>query len=179
MRQLNRYVFVCPACGGTTRQLRVEAARGGFREPYSLVDGKQYPSCRQIEQLCYWCEVDGWSRKDKTWMRIPDRKGTAQQNGSSSSSAMSPGLFLPFSELVAFLKGSDGQTGAGRLPGNLSLKLQSGNWGLSLNDPETGQYVFLEGTSLDDLLLMAEAGLETGTLPWRVSSYANGKKKGK
>lgn len=112
-------------------------------------------------------------------MKIPDRRANGALAGGSSLSASVPGLLEPFSELLAFLSGSPGETGGGRVPGSLSLKLQSGNWGVSLNDGETGQYCFVEGRSLDDLLLMIDAGLGEGSLPWRASGYSSGKPKKK
>jgi hypothetical protein len=112
-------------------------------------------------------------------MKIPERKAFSHNGTGSSSSAVQAGLLAPFSQLWAFLTGFDPSTGISRQSGNLSLKLQSGLLGLTLNDPETCQYAFLHGESLDDLLLLAECGLSDGTLPWRPSNYSVPKKKGK
>ncbi len=110
-------------------------------------------------------------------MNIPDRKAGSNGDGSSRSSAMDPGPFREFLELLGFLSGFAGGTGGGREPGVLSLKLESGVWGITLNDAQTGQYCFVQGSKLDDLFLMIEVGLGDGGLPWRPSSYSKGKKK--
>ncbi len=176
MSRSGRYVYRCPGCGGETFRVGSGGLSGKFLETHSLVDGKAYPSCRRIEQWCYWCLFDRWEGGENTWVKIPQKPLAGENPGLSSLSAVSPGLLQPFSELLAFLSGSGGETGVSRLPGSLSLKLQSSGWGLSLNDAETGQYCFLNGRSLDDLLLMAEQGLGDGGLPWRVSGNGQPKK---
>lgn len=103
-------------------------------------------------------------------MKIPSRNALSSGGGGSSSNALALGLLAQYSELSAFLLGKDTVTGQVRKSGSLSLKCSLGFLGLTLNDPETGQYCFLQGTSLDDLLLLAESGLGDGSLPWRVSN---------
>ncbi len=110
-------------------------------------------------------------------MKIPDRKATGAAGTGSLSSALVAGPLKQFSEIWAFLTGADTVTGASRLPGSLSLKCASGLLGLTLNDAETGQYVFLQGRDLEEMLLMAEGGLGDGSLHWRPSQSGPRKRK--
>lgn len=171
-----RYVYVCPACGGTTWSPRLGRSPGKFRETYSLVDGTAYPSCRQIEQLCFWCEAERWGEEVNTCMVLPRKGAIAPGSESSTSNVLAAGLLTQFSELWAFLVSTTHPDGAARQTGSLSLSFERGLLALSLNDTETGQYAYLNGKSVDDLLLQAELRLSDGSMPWRPSRYA-GKKK--
>jgi len=133
-------------------------------------DGGAPPRVTVERVLCWWCRTFHSPEEVESCMKIPERRASAQSGGGSSSSALDAGPLAGCSELWAFLQGIDTVTGASRLPGSMSLKLQSGLLALTLNDQETSQYVFLQGRSLGDLLLMVEAGLADGSLPWRESS---------
>ncbi len=171
MVRKGRYVHVCPACERETFRPRCHVSNPKFRDVVSKFDGLVYPSCRRVVLLCQRCFDKRWREGEQTCMQIPDSRSKNGHPGGSSLSATDPGLLRPFSELLIFLTGSVSETGAERKPGNLSLRLQSGTWGLSLTDAETGQYCFVEGKRLDDLLLMVEMGLGDGGLPWRASAY--------
>ncbi len=172
-----KYLYVCPDCSATTFTPKCFGVSRKFRDTTSLVDGQQYPSCRRVEQLCMVCVGKRWDVENETCMNIPTPRSNGSDQPGSRSSVPTPGLLGPFLELLAFLAGSGSETGDSRQPGTISLKLVSGVWGLTLNDAETSQYCFLEGRSLDDLLLKTEIGLGDGGLPWRPSSYTPKKKR--
>lgn len=176
MRKTSAYVYVCPSCGATTRALRSACPPGKFRDTVSLVDGRSYPSCRQVEQLCYWCELEKWGDKESLLLPLPRRSAGAGNSGSSTSRPLAAGLLLQYSELWAFLTTQRFEDGTKRLTGSLSLSCASGILGLSLSDTETGQYAFLQGNDLDVLLLEAEGRLGDGTMPWKASRYPGRKK---
>jgi len=171
MVRKGRYVYVCPACGGTTWSPRLDRVPGKFRDMASLVDGRQYSSCRQVEQLCYWCEGDKWGVGVKACMVLPRKIAGAGNSSSSTSSALAAGLLEPYSEIWAFLTQTAYEDGSTRRTGRLSLSCESGTLGLLLNDMETGQYAFLNGHSLQEMLETAELRMADGSLPWKASKY--------
>jgi hypothetical protein len=81
-------------------------------------------------------------------------------------------MLSAFSELWAFLTLGTFEDGTRRQTGRLSFTCDVDLLGVSLQDDETGQYAYLNGRSLDDLLLEAELRLKEGTMPWRPSRYA-------
>ncbi len=166
-----RYVYVCPACGCTTRSPRLDRVPGKFRDTVSLVDGCSYPSCRQIEQLCFWCEDEKWGMRGDSCMVLPRKIAGAENSSSSTSSALVAGPLEPYSEIWAFLTRTTYEDGTTRRTGRLSLSFESGMLGLLLNDTETGQYAFQNGSSLQDLLETTELRLTDGSLPWKASKY--------
>lgn len=133
-------------------------------------DGLGRPAVKIVDVLCWWCRLRHSPEGVELCMKIPDRRADAASGTGSLSSALDAGLLTQYSEIWAFLMGTDSVTGVSRKSGSLSLKFASGMLGLSLNDQETGQYCYLNGPKLDDLLLMAEAGLADGSLPWRASN---------
>ncbi len=172
-----RVLHICPYCG---KDWFASILRADLRRCVglvSLVDGQVYPSCGRYYQLCRACTEKRWDSEGVSCMKIPDPAGKNGDHGGSKSNAMVPGPLREFLELLAFLSGFVSETGGGRAPGNLSLKLQSGLWGVTLNDAETGQYCFVQGANLDDLLVMIELGLGDGGLPWRPSTFQAKKRK--
>jgi hypothetical protein len=105
-------------------------------------------------------------------MVLPRRTADAGNSGSCTSSALVAGPLSQYSELWAFLTSTTYPDGTLRRTGSLSLSCESGMLGLSLNDAETGQYAFLNGKDLEDLLTTAELRLTDGSLAWRPSRYA-------
>ncbi len=164
-------MYVCPACGCTTWSPRLDRVPGKFRDTTSLVDGQQYPSCRQIEQLCFWCEDGRWGIGDGTCMVLPRKTADAGNSSSSTSNALVAGPLEPYSEIWAFLTQTAYEDGSTRRTGRLSLSFESGMLGLLLNDAETGQYAFQNGSNLQDLLETTELRLSDGSLPWKASKY--------
>jgi hypothetical protein len=171
-----RYVYVCPACGCTSHVPRSAGPPGKFRETTSLVDGRSYPSCRQIERLCYWCDVEKYGLKEQDLLPLPKRTAVAGHSQSSTSRPLVAGLLTQYSEVWALLTASQDEDGNSRRTASLSLSCESGLLGLSLNDWETGQYCYLQGKSLDDLLTEAELRLSDGSMPWKPSKHAQRKK---
>jgi len=144
--------------------------RGGFPRPdFVSRDGRGRPRVLVERVLCWWCREFHSPSEVEHCMKIPDRRAGASNGTGSSSSVLDAGVLMQFSELWAFLMGTDTVTGQSRKSGSLSLKFVSGLLGLTLNDAETSQYCFLQGSRLDDLLLQAELGLSDGSLPWRAS----------
>jgi hypothetical protein len=84
---------------------------------------------------------------------------------------LAPGALKQFSELWAFLTIGTYPDGAKRKTGRLSFSCDAGALTLSLNDPETNQYVTLTGESIDDLLETAELKMVADELAWRKSKF--------
>lgn len=177
MARFGRYVYECPSCGCTTFAPRLGRVPGKFRDVTSLVDGRQYPSCRRVQQLCYWCEVERWGTEDRTCMAFPTVPVPAAGSATSSSSALDAGLFKQYPELWDFLTTSILPDGTPRVTGRLSVCFESGVLKLSLTDDHTRQYASLSGRAMDDLLVEVELRLSDGSLPWRASSFTRGKRK--
>jgi hypothetical protein len=92
---------------------------------------------------------------------------------SSTLNALDAGLLKPYCELWDFLTGQTYQDGSKRPGGKIALSFESGALGLCLTDTGTGQYAFLNGASVDDLLLEAEVRLKENRMPWRASKYSS------
>jgi hypothetical protein len=108
-------------------------------------------------------------------MALPRKVDVAKGNGSLSSVAKTGTLLAQYVEVLAFLSATSYPDGQRRQTGSLSLRFDSGQWRLSATDTETSSYVTLEGSTPDDLLLLFEAGLSDGSLPWRASKFTPGK----
>jgi len=80
-------------------------------------------------------------------------------------------MFDSFPEIWAFLTCLAAPDGSIRQTGTMSLSLNGGIWSLALNDPATGLYSALSSNDIDELILMVEARLAEGTMPWKVSKY--------
>lgn len=170
------YRYTCPDCGITTNLLDVMQLGGKVRPDFRARDGQDEPAVRVSRVLCWWCRLYHPPAEVEACMKIPERRAVTGNGTGSCSSALVAGPLKEFSELWDFLLGSALPDGKKRLPGSLSLKLQSGLLALSLADAETGQYCSLTGESLDDLLTAAELGLGDGSLPWRPSKFNQGKR---
>lgn len=170
------YVYECPDCHGVAREVALTAIGGKVRDPCWDRDGRQHLAVRVVKVLCWWCRTYHPPEEVERCMALPEKRATANGSASSMSSASAKGLLEPFVELWAFLTASTYPDGRKRRTGRLSVSFESGLLGLLLTDDETGQYAFLNGRSLDDLLLEVESRLADGSLAWRPSRY-NGRKK--
>lgn len=177
MIRRGRYLYECPACGKLTFTPRLGRVPGKSRDVQSLVDGQTYPSCRRVEQLCFWCEVERWGENGGMPLAFPTVAANAAGSASSTSSALDAGPLKPFPELWDFLTTSTLPDGGKRLTGRLSVCFESNVLRLSLTDDHTRQYATLCGRDLSDLLTEAELRLVDGSLPWRPSGFVKGKKK--
>jgi hypothetical protein len=104
-------------------------------------------------------------------MVLPRRSQSNETKRSSSSAALVPGVFKELPELWAFLTASTYPDGGKRKTGRLSFSFDAGNVVLSLNDPESNQYVTLSGLSVPDLLETAELKMVADELAWRKSKF--------
>lgn len=104
-------------------------------------------------------------------MVLPRRTTDSGSKRTSSSAALAAGALKEYSELWTFLTASVFPDGAKRKTGRLSLSCDAGALVLSLNDPESTQYATFQGTSLDDLLLTAEAKMAADEVNWRKSKF--------
>jgi hypothetical protein len=104
-------------------------------------------------------------------MVLPRRGQSNQTKHSSSSAALVPGVFKELPELWAFLTASTFPDGAKRKTGRLSFSCDAGNVVLSLNDPESNQYVTLSGRNVQELLETAELKMVADELDWRRSKF--------
>jgi len=96
----------------------------------------------------------------------------------SSSSSLSPGQLLSgFAEIWEFLTKPTYRDGSQRHLGKVSLAVSSGGLQVTLTDVTSNSYCCVTAASLDDAFLALEVGLKDGNLPWRASSYDQGKKK--
>jgi hypothetical protein len=109
-------------------------------------------------------------------MALPRKVAAANGSTSSTSNALDAGLLKQYSEVWAFLTQSAFEDGLKRRTGRISVSCESDMLGLLLTDDETGQYAFLNGRKLDDLLTEAELRLSDGSLSWRPSRYGSRKK---
>ncbi len=176
-KRLGRYVYVCPACGRVSWMPHSDCLPGKFRETRSLVDGLVYPSCRQVELLCFWCLVEQRRKEGLVCMAVPNLKGLGEGCASSTSNALDGGPLRQFSELWEFLTARVYPDGSERRGGKMSLSCESGSLGLCLTDMDTGAYAFLNGSDLEVLLLEAEDRLAHGTMAFKATRYEVRKKK--
>lgn len=164
-------MYECPACMGITEALHLTQLGGKVRPFFRDRDGRPEPGVTVYRVLCWWCREYHPPEEVEACMKIPDKRSAAVNGHGCSLSAKASGLLGPFSELWAFLTGTPVEGGKPRQAGKLSLSCSAGRVQLTLNDPETAQYCHLEGEAVDDLLLLADAGLCDGSLAWRTSSY--------
>jgi hypothetical protein len=154
-------------------------ALGGKVRPYFRDrDGRPSPGVVITEVLCWWCRERHHPDEVEKCMALPRKPAAVNGSASSTSKSLGAGLLSPFSELWGFLTTTQYEDGTKRQTGKLSVSCESGMLGLLLTDPETGQYAFLNGHSLDDLLLEAETRMGDGSLSWRPSRW-QGKGRGK
>lgn len=122
--------------------------------------------------LCWRCRAMHSPAEVETCMPLPEKPAPTAGSTSSTSSALAPGPLKEYSELWGFLSLTAYPDGRKRRPGKISLSCDAGLLGLSLMDDETGQYAFLNGKDLDNLLTEAELRLADGTLSFKVSKYS-------
>jgi hypothetical protein len=121
--------------------------------------------------LCPFCREYHSPAEVDTCMVLPRKTTETGNSTTSSSSALAAGALTQYSEIWAFLTATAYEDGSKRQTGKLSLSYGSGMLGISLQDMETGQYCFLEGRDLDQLLLDVEVRLAEGVMPWRASKW--------
>jgi len=170
------YVYECPDCKCMSRAVALTAIGGKVRDPCWDRDGREHRAVKVIQVLCWWCREYHPPEEVDSCMALPEKSALANGSTSSTSSALELGLLKPYPELWAFLTASAYPDGRKRQTGRLSLSFESGMLGLLLTDDQTGQYAFLNGRNLDDLLTEAELRLEAGSLHWKPSRYHNRKK---
>jgi len=151
---------------------------GKVREPFQPRDGRDTPGVQVVKLLCWWCRTMHPPEEVEECMALPEKRATAENSSSSTSSALDAGQLKQYTELWDFLTATSYPDGRKRQTGRLSLSFESGLLGLLLQDDQTGQYAFLNGRAIDDLLLEVEGRLADGSLSWRPSKYAP-RKRGK
>jgi hypothetical protein len=167
-----------------TRPLDVKPACRRQLFPQSLRDvgHQRLPQGFCLCHVCPWLEVALWrcDHCDISWTKkakvvqvcpLPTKATRESLNGSSGSDVKRSAMFDSFPEIWQFLTCLTAPDGSTRQPGTVSLSLNGGIWNLALNDPATGLYAALSCQTIDDLILMVEARLSEGTMPWKVSKY--------
>jgi hypothetical protein len=97
---------------------------------------------------------------------------------SSSSEPLKPSGEWPvlFPALCEFLLLSQWEDGTSRLRGSITLFADPSSWKCCLNDKDGHRVAFVAGSSPEDALMAAEAGIVHSTLDWR-DARPNGKRK--
>ncbi len=131
------------------------------------------PPAKFSKIFCWWCRTSHSPDEVEKCMALPRRNEAPASSGSSTSKLAHGQLLSQFSEVLAFLTQTTWPDGKRRTTGRLSLSCGLTSWTLSAVDEESGQYVSLAADTPDDALLMFEAGLADGTLPWRASKYSS------
>jgi len=171
MSRSKRNVYRCPDCLGVSDPVGLTRLGGLVREPFQERDGKPHPAVRVVSVLCWWCRERHSPDEVAACMALPRKVAPVEGSETSSSSSLAAGQWKSFPELWDFLTTTSYPDGAKRKTGKLSLSCESGLLGLLLTDAQTGQYAFLNGRSLDDLLAEAELRLGDGSMSWRASKY--------
>jgi len=147
-----------------------------LRPSFQDRDGYDVPAVSIGRVLCWWCREYHSPAEVERCMALPRKVAAANGSTSSTSNALDAGLLKQYSELWAFLTQNSFEDGLKRRTGRISVSCESDMLGLLLTDDETGQYAFLNGRKLDDLLAEAEIRLSDGSLSWRPSRYGSRKK---
>jgi hypothetical protein len=141
-----------------------------------------------LKDLCPWLSVELWRcpRCGPDWIiresevlvcPVPTKATRESLATSSGSSVKRSTTFDSFPEIWEFLTSTACPDGSPRQTGRVSLSCEGTLWTLALNDPSTGLYAALTAQTLDDLVLMVEARLSEGTVPWKLSKWTpKGKK---
>jgi len=166
-----RVVYQCPDCMGMTEAIHLTALGGKVRPAFRESDGRPLPGVVVRRILCWWCREYHSPEEVEACMTLPRKIAGAENSQSSTSSVLDAGPLKQFSELWAFLTATAFPDGAKRRTGRISVSFESGLLGLLLTDEETGQYAFLNGRSLDDLLAEAELRLGDGSLTFKASKW--------
>lgn len=143
-------------------------------QPARPTDGQ--PATVVSRVLCWWCREMHSPAEVEICMALPRKTAAANGSASSTSKPLAAGLLKQYSELWEFLTAETYPDGTKRRTGRISVSFESGLLGLLLTDEETGQYAFLNGRDLDDLLADGELRLADGSLSWRPSRYQQRKK---
>jgi hypothetical protein len=141
------------------------------RESFMLRDGRDVRGPADWVILCHWCRGRHPASEVAKCMVLPRKVVDAPNSASCTLSASDAGPLRPFVELWGFLTQEVYEDGAKRQAGKLSLSCESGVLGLSLSDVDNGQYAYLEGASLQEVLKDAEKRLVEGRVPWRASKW--------
>ncbi len=152
------------------------ALGGKCRPDFASRDRQDLPGVVVRNVLCPFCREYHCPAEVDKCMVLPRKSATANGSASSTSKPLDAGLLQQYSELWAFLTAETFPDGTKRRSGRISLSFESGLLGLLLTDEETGQYAFLNGRDLDDLLADGELRLADGSLSWRPSRYGSRKK---
>lgn len=177
MIRRGRYVFVCPDCGQTTFRVSLYVSPGRVRETVSLVDGRSYPSCRQVEQLCFRCLLRRGVDEETLCMALV-RPVVVEENGSTSClTAKMPPWLSQYPELWEFLSKPSYKDGKPRQLGKVSLQLVSTGVQMTLTDPSSSAYCCRQACGLKEAMELFEEGLATSSLVWRRSGPLKGKRK--
>ncbi len=151
---------------------RGKCPREGFRPR----DGLDVPPV-DVSDLLFQRALSHLRRRVEQLCMALQKPSTSRCTDGQSSSTAHPGQMLSqFSELWEFLSRSAYADGSTRIPGTISLKCASAGIQVTLTDPSSSSYCCQTASSLDDAFLALEVGLKEGTLPWRASGYAKGKK---
>jgi hypothetical protein len=165
-------------------------------EAWVIVDNCGMALCREARDYG-WCGKCYANRRGRAnyaghfLYRVPVRKDGRQcaklkipSKGSLRSSPSVPtsleSVFLSdYKEVQVFLCSVSAEGTLQRAPGSLLLFVEGGKWKAKLKDKEEQLYCFVSADGLDELLGSIEAGLEGGTLDWRVETEYDGKGKRK
>jgi len=134
------------------------------------------PPATVVNVLCWWCRNMHSPGEVPLCMALPRKAADANGSPSSTSNALVAGPLKDLPEIWGFLTATSYPDGTKRRTGRLSVSFESGMLGLLLTDDETGQYAFLNGRNLDDLMAEAELRLADGSLSFRPSRYGSRKK---
>lgn len=165
------HLYKCTDCGAESHLLQAWENGRKLRPPLRERDGVDVGRVVVHRVLCWWCRTYHPPSEVDACMALPRKPSGNGSSASSMSSALDAGLLKQYSELWGFLTLAAYPDGTKRKTGRLSLSCDVDMLGLGLQDEETGQYAFLNGRSLDDLLLEAESRLSDGTMPWRASRF--------
>jgi len=134
------------------------------------------PPATIVNVLCWWCRTMHSPDEVSSCMALPRKAADANGSPSSTSNSLVAGPLSTLPELWGFLTATAYPDGTKRRTGRLSVSFESGMLGLLLTDDETGQYAFLNGRNLDDLLAEAELRLGDGSLSFRPSRFGSRRK---
>ena len=166
-----RVVYQCPDCMGIAEAISLTALGGKVRPAFRESDGRPLPAVTVRRILCWWCREYHSPEEVDACMALPRKIAGAENSQSSTSNVLDAGPLKQFSELWGFLTATSYPDGVKRRTGRLSVSFESGLLGLLLTDDETGQYAFLNGRNLDDLLAEAELRLADGSLTFKASKW--------
>jgi hypothetical protein len=176
MSYYRRVVKRRPACLTDAEwENRAAAGRAFFPESGFKALGIPPPDLRR-RVLCCWCREVHWADEVVSCMAVPEKRAATSGSTFSTSSVERGEMFKQFPELWAFLTAPLTASGAKRLPGKISLSLESTGFRMTLQDDHSGQYASFQAKSVDDCMLAHEVGLSDGSTPWRPSNFTKSKR---